>query len=107
VSFPRTAPLGSPRSKPCVTNSALAAFRPEQRAIGAVDPAAVPTPKRPASSYWPWAELLARTFSSTFPRAPKRHGRMTLLAMVTEPRASPRIEEGWWGRSLSNRIVLC
>jgi len=38
-----------------------------------------------ASSYWPWAELLARTFAVDVLACPQCQGRMRLLALVKEP----------------------
>ena len=45
--------------------------------------AAEPT-KRASTSYRPWAELLARTFSVDVLECPKCHGRMKLIALVKD-----------------------
>ncbi len=49
-------------------------------------------PKR--SRYWPWAELMARTFAVDVQKCPKCEGRMKLVAMVQEPRGIRRFLEG-------------
>jgi hypothetical protein len=36
-------------------------------------------------AHWPWSELLKRTFGIDVLECPKCHGRMKLLALVTEP----------------------
>jgi len=46
-------------------------------------------PKRPAS-YRPWAELLARTFALDVLQCPSCHGRMKLLALVTDQKSIAR-----------------
>ena len=46
------------------------------------------TPRRRA--YRPWAELLMRTFGVDVLACPRCEGRMRLLAMITEPRATAR-----------------
>jgi hypothetical protein len=47
------------------------------------------TPKR-IGGYRPWAELLARTFALDVLECPTCHGRMKLLAMITEPKSVAR-----------------
>ena len=44
-----------------------------------------PTPKRTAGTYRGWAELLKRTFDEDVLECPNCHGRMKLVALVTEP----------------------
>jgi hypothetical protein len=47
-------------------------------------------PKRATSSYRPWAELLKRTFDVDVQQCPKCKGRMTLIAIVTDPKSVSR-----------------
>jgi hypothetical protein len=47
-------------------------------------------PVRRRSTYRPWAELLRRTFAVDVLECPTCKGRMTLLAMVTEPKSIRR-----------------
>jgi hypothetical protein len=46
-----------------------------------------PAPKRKRGGYRPWAELLRRTFAIDVLDCPTCKGRMTLVAMVTEPKS--------------------
>jgi hypothetical protein len=46
-------------------------------------------PKRPGA-YRPWAELLARAFAVDVLECPTCHGRMKLIAMVTDPKSVAR-----------------
>jgi uncharacterized protein YbaR (Trm112 family) len=45
-------------------------------------------PPRKGARYRAWAELLKRTFQIDVLCCPKCHGRMKLIAMVTDPKAS-------------------
>jgi hypothetical protein len=49
------------------------------------DPDQAPLPKR-SGSYWPWAELLKRTFGIDILVCPNCQRRMKLTALVTEPK---------------------
>ena len=51
---------------------------------------AVDPPKRPIGTYRPWADLLKRTFDVDVLQCPKCKGRMTLLAVVTNPKSVSR-----------------
>jgi len=53
-----------------------------------------PKAKR-SGSYWPWADLLRRTFDVDVLDCPKCHGRMKLLAMVTEAESITRFLKGF------------
>jgi len=47
-------------------------------------------PKRKGSRYWPWAQLLARTFALDVEKCPKCAGRMKLVALVQDPKSIAR-----------------
>ena len=47
-------------------------------------------PKRAIGTYRPWAELLKRTFDVDVLQCPKCKGRMTLIAIVTDPKSVSR-----------------
>ncbi len=49
-----------------------------------------PRPPPNAERYRPWAQLLARTFAVDVLECPECHGRMWLLAMVTDPASIAR-----------------
>jgi hypothetical protein len=51
------------------------------------------TPKR-AGTYRPWAELLKRTFGVDVLSCPTCHGRMKLVALVTDPKSVTRYLAG-------------
>jgi hypothetical protein len=44
-----------------------------------------PAPRRKPGGYWPWTELLRRTFALDVLEYPACKGRMKLVAMITEP----------------------
>jgi hypothetical protein len=46
--------------------------------------------ERPRTRYWAWAELLKRTFAVDVLECDKCHGRLKLLAVVTEPKSVAR-----------------
>ena len=46
-------------------------------------------PKK-ASRYWPWAELMARSFKVDVERCPRCEGRMKLVALVQEKESLAR-----------------
>jgi hypothetical protein len=51
-------------------------------------------PPRKGARYRPWAELLKRTFQIDVLCCPKCHGRMKLIAMVTDPKSITRFLRG-------------
>ncbi len=48
-------------------------------------------PKRKGSRYWPWAQLMARTFAIDVEKCPKCEGRMKLVALVQDPKTVARL----------------
>ena len=48
-------------------------------------------PKRKGSRYWPWAQLMARTFALDVEKCPKCQGRMKLVALVQDPKSVARL----------------
>lgn len=67
-----------------------------------------PKPRR--GTYGPWADLLARTFGIDVLDCPRCHGRMKLVAMLTEPTRDPALlrprSAAWRGRSRIMRASL-
>ena len=51
-------------------------------------------PLRKGTRYRPWAELLKRTFQIDVLCCPSCHGRMKLIAMVTDPKSITRFLHG-------------
>ena len=47
-------------------------------------------PKRKGSRYWPWAQLMARSFALDVEKCPKCEGRMKLVALVQDPKSAAR-----------------
>ena len=74
---PRSAP------RPNTSEPGAAMLQPEEGHAGHA-------PKRASGTYRPWAELLKRTFGVDVLACPKCHGRMKLVAMVTDPKSIAR-----------------
>jgi hypothetical protein len=53
-------------------------------------PASDEEPKKKGCRYWPWAELMSRTFELDVSRCPRCEGRLVLVALVKDERSASR-----------------
>jgi len=58
------------------------------------DEASDEPPKKKGCRYWPWADLMARSFEVDVTVCPKCNGRLKLVALVQEPKNVARLLRG-------------
>jgi hypothetical protein len=57
---------------------------------GEVEPANEPPKKKKGSRYWPWAELMTRSFELDVTKCPRCDGRLVLVALVNDDESASR-----------------
>ncbi len=59
-------------------------------AVGEAEAPSDEPPKKKGCRYWPWAELMARSFELDVTRCPRCEGRLVLVALVKDDKSASR-----------------